>query len=74
MAKTLQLTFNTTGNTRSSLTLDHPKENLDVATVESAMNAVIASAAFSTKNGAFSSPFSAQYIERTVTEIIAPTA
>lgn len=75
MAKSLQLTFKTTGNTRSTITLDKPQENLDEATVTSAMNDIVNSAAFSTKDGAYASPFSAQYVERTVTEIVAaPTA
>lgn len=72
MAKTLQMTFTTGDNKRSTVTLDQPKENLDAATVEQAMTTMVNAQVFANKDGAFSAPFSAQYVERTVTEIIAP--
>lgn len=72
MSKNLQLTFITADNGKANMTLANPKENLDQGTVEATMEAMVQSGVFMSKESAYQAPFSAQYVERTVTEVFAP--
>ncbi|WEV70759.1 DUF2922 domain-containing protein [Lactobacillus sp. ESL0785] len=69
--KTLQLVFLNSANKRSSLSLPDAKDNLDAASVKSAMAMIAASDVF-VKEGVelYKVPQSASYIERTVTNLL----
>lgn len=74
MTRTLQLTFTTAGGSRSTVTMADPKIDLDAPTVQAAMNDVIQSGVFLTKDGAYAAPYAAKYVERTVTDIFSTNA
>ncbi|PLR94112.1 DUF2922 domain-containing protein [Bacillus sp. T33-2] len=68
MAKTLELQFVTDQGKNARLTVDNPKEPVDQAAVKLAMQAIIASNAFSTSSGSLAAVSGARVVERNVTE------
>lgn len=71
--KKLELKFTTNDSKQSTLTLDDPKTDLTEQTVKTAMQAMIDSGVFATSKGsAYQAPYSAAYVERTVTDIFKP--
>jgi hypothetical protein len=72
-AKKLELKFVTDDNKQSTLTLDDPKTDLTEQAVKTAMQAMVDSGVFATSKGAvYQAPYSAAYVERTVTDIFKP--
>lgn len=51
MSKKLRLTFGTDGGSKSSLSVEDPKDGLDDETVRAAMETIINSEVFENKNG-----------------------
>lgn len=74
MSKTLQLTFQTEGGSKSTISMNDPKEDLDALTLRAAMEDLVQSGVFVTKEGAYAAPYAAKYVERTVTEIFSDKA
>ena len=64
MAKTLELQFVTDLGKNTKLNVDNPKEPIDPAAVKLAMEQIITSNAFQTKNGALVAVGSARVVER----------
>lgn len=69
MTRTLQLTFQTDGGKKSTVSLTDPKPGLDTPTLQGAMNSLVQSGVFMTKDGAYTAPYAAKYVERTVTDV-----
>lgn len=68
MAKTLELLFLTEGGKSATLSVSDPIEPVDVETVKTAMDEVIASNVFATVSGSFISARGARVVERNVNE------
>lgn len=51
MSKKLRLTFGTNAGSKSSLSLEDPKDSLDAETVKTAMETIISSDVFENNNG-----------------------
>lgn len=69
MAKTLQLTFLTTGDKKVSLTVDEPDSELTAEEVAIAMDEIIQAGFFKVEDHPFKSAVSAKIIDRQVTEL-----
>lgn len=67
--KSLVLTFSTSDGKKASMTFATPKENLEAGAVKAAMNEMTRNGVFVTKTGILSTPVSAEYVERKVSEI-----
>lgn len=70
MAKTMQLNFNTATGKKVTLTVDEPRADLTAQSVESAMQAIIASGVFEVDGAPLETAVSARVIERNVTELV----
>ncbi|WP_059170301.1 DUF2922 domain-containing protein [Bacillus sp. FJAT-27445] len=68
MAKTLELSFMTEAGKVSKLTIDNPKEPIDLAVVKRSMDQIILAGIFATSNGNYTAVEGAKVIERNVTE------
>lgn len=69
MTKTLELQFlNSTGKT-VKITIDSPIEPVDQATLNAAMDSILAANIFVSKEGDFTTKKGARIIERNVTDI-----
>lgn len=66
--KTLELQFMTEGGKTAQISIENPKEPLDIGAVKQAMNTIIASKVFKTTNGMFVAVNGARIIERKVQE------
>ncbi|TYO92296.1 DUF2922 domain-containing protein [Desulfallas thermosapovorans] len=64
--QTLQMTFVTQAGTRTTISLDNPRDDLTEAEVVSAMDEIIAKNIFNTSGGDLVSKHSAQIVDRTV--------
>jgi len=64
--QTLQMTFVNQTGTRTTFSLDNPKDTLTQAEVAAAMDQIIAKNIFNTAGGDLVSKYSAQIIDRTV--------
>jgi len=64
--QTLQMTFVNQAGTRTTFSLDNPKDALTQAEVTAAMDQMIAKNIFNTAGGDLVSKYSAQIIDRTV--------
>lgn len=69
MTKTLQLTFQTTGDKKVTLTVDEPKEDITKEEVEATMDEIIEAGLFEVEDHPFASAVSAKIVEREVTEL-----
>lgn len=67
--QTLQMTFVNQAGTRTTISLDNPRDNLTEAEVVSAMDAIIAKNIFNTSGGDLVSKYSAQIVDRNVNVI-----
>lgn len=68
--KELQLQFKTADGKQRNLTLESPSENLDEATVKTAMQAIVDAQAFEKASVAqYQTILGADYVERRVTSI-----
>lgn len=71
--KKLELKFLTADEKQSTLTINEPKDGLTEQNARTAMQAMIDSGIFATTKGvAYTAPYSAAYVERTVTDVFAP--
>ena len=68
MAKTLELEFVTFNGKTARIGVDNPKEPIEEAVVKQSMEAIVASGAFFTTNGALVAAKGARVIDRNVTE------
>lgn len=66
--KTLELQFMTEGGKMVQLSIENPKEPVDINAIKQAMNQIIASKAFKTMSGMFVSINGARVIDRKVQE------
>ncbi|OYQ65254.1 DUF2922 domain-containing protein [Aerococcus sp. 1KP-2016] len=66
-----ELKCKTADNKSRTITIKNPKANLDAATVEQALNALVAADAFINEDGykIFVTPVSGRYVNRQVQEI-----
>ncbi|RPA57602.1 DUF2922 domain-containing protein [Aerococcus agrisoli] len=66
-----ELKFKTADNKSRTVTIKNPKANLDAASVEQALNALVAANAFINEEGyqIFATPVSGRYVNRQVQEI-----
>ena len=64
--KTLELIFTTEENKSSTISIDNPKEPIDMEVVNSAMDIIIAEAALYTTSGKYVAKKGARMVERTV--------
>ncbi|WP_347489223.1 DUF2922 domain-containing protein [Desulfoscipio sp. XC116] len=64
--QTLQMSFVNQGGTRTTISLDNPKDTLTEAEVVAAMDQIIAKNIFNTTGGDLVAKHSAQVIDRTV--------
>ncbi|MEK5039880.1 DUF2922 domain-containing protein [Sporosarcina sp. FSL K6-3457] len=69
MAKTLQLNFTTAAGKKVMLTVDEPRADLTSATVEVAMQEIIASGVFEVDGTLLETSRGARIVERHVTEL-----
>ena len=67
MAKTLELQFVTDLGKSTKLTVDNPKEPIDPAAIKLAMEQIVASNVFQSKNGTLVGIGSARVVEHNVT-------
>lgn len=67
--QTLQMSFVNQAGTRTTISLDNPKDTLTQAEVVAAMDLIIAKNIFNTVGGDLVSKYSAQIIDRTVNVI-----
>ncbi|WP_438310541.1 DUF2922 domain-containing protein [Sporosarcina sp. FA9] len=70
MAKTLQLSFGTTGGKKTTLTVDEPRADLTTLEVHTAMQEIIDADIFKLEGHSFDAVISARVVERIVTELI----
>jgi hypothetical protein len=68
MAKTLELIFVTQGGKMASITIEEPKEPVDVNAVKQAMDVILAANVFSSPSGDFISRKGARVVDRNVNE------
>ncbi|CAG9606857.1 DUF2922 domain-containing protein [Pseudoneobacillus rhizosphaerae] len=68
MAKTLELQFATEMGGTARITIDNPKEPIEIATVKDSMNQIIAAGVFFSPTGNLVSVKGARVIEREVTD------
>ncbi|RFU70978.1 DUF2922 domain-containing protein [Peribacillus saganii] len=68
MAKTLELIFVTEEGKTSAISIEDPKEPVNIADVKMAMEQVVAAQAFTTQTGGLASVKGARVIERNVTD------
>ncbi|XJZ28764.1 DUF2922 domain-containing protein [Bacillota bacterium Lsc_1132] len=68
MAKTLELQFVTDAGKVARISLDNPKEPIDLAVVKQSMDQIIAASIFVNPAGVLVSPKGARVIERNVTD------
>ena len=68
MAKVLELQFTTEQGKTASVSIDSPKEPVDMAKVNTAMDRLIAGNIFHTSSGDFISKKGARLVERNVEE------
>lgn len=68
MTKTLELQFATESGKTARLSLDNPKEPIDLVVVKQSMEQIIASEVFYSANGNFANIQGARVIERNVTD------
>ncbi|KAF1086176.1 hypothetical protein SPSYN_00917 [Sporotomaculum syntrophicum] len=64
--QTLQMTFVNQAGTRTTISLDNPKDTLTQAEVVTAMDQIITKNIFNTAGGNLVAKYSAQIIDRTV--------
>ncbi len=64
--QTLQMTFVNQAGTRTTISLDNPKDTLTQAEVVAAMDQIITKNIFNTSGGDLVAKYSAQIIDRTV--------
>lgn len=64
--KTLELIFTTEENKSSTISIDNPKEPVDLEIVNGAMDIIIAEAALYTTSGKYVAKKGARMVERTV--------
>lgn len=69
MAKTLQLTFQTTGDKKVTLSIGEPKAEITKEEVEAAMGEMIEAGLFEVEDHPFASTVGAKIVEREVTEL-----
>ena len=68
MAKTLELVFQTETGNLAPMSIDEPKEPVDIEQVKKVMEDIISTNVFHTNNGNYVLPHQARLIERNVTE------
>ncbi|PLT28585.1 DUF2922 domain-containing protein [Peribacillus deserti] len=68
MAKTLELVFITADGKNSKISVEDPKEPVDVAAVKQAMDSILAANIFMTSSGDLTAKKNARIIDRTVQE------
>ena len=68
MAKTLELVFQSETGNLARMSIDEPKEPVDIEQVKKVMEDIIAANVFHTNGGNYVSPHQARLIERNVTE------
>jgi hypothetical protein len=68
MAKTLELQFATEMGGTARISIDNPKEPIEIATVKDSMNQIIAAGVFFSPTGNLVSVKGARVIEREVTD------
>ncbi|MBD7936578.1 MULTISPECIES: DUF2922 domain-containing protein [Cytobacillus] len=68
MTKKLELTFGTSDGSVSTISVDDPKEPIDIAEVISVMEEMIASEAVQSTKGKLTNVKGARLVERTVTD------
>lgn len=68
MAKTLELLFVTQEGKTASISIEDPKEPVDVNAVKQAMDSIIAANVFTSQSGDFVSKKGARVVERNVNE------
>ncbi len=66
--KTLELIFTTEENKSSTISIDNPKEPVDLVEVANAMDLIIAESALYTTSGKYVAKKGARLVERTVQE------
>lgn len=70
MAKVLELVFTTANNKIKTVSVDAPVETLDVATIQAAMQQMLASTVIHVEGQPLQAIKAARYVERTVTDIL----
>ncbi len=68
MAKSLELLFVTQEGKTATISVDNPKEPVDLLKVKEAMTQIISANVFTTKSGSFVSSKGARLVERNVSE------
>lgn len=68
MAKILELLFVTQEGKMAKISIDNPKEPVDLLKVKEAMTQIISANVFTTKTGSFVSAKGARLVERNVSE------
>lgn len=69
MAKALEMIFVTGEGKSATISIDHPKEPVDVNQVKQAMEQIIAQNVFITSSGDFTSIKGARLVERNVEDV-----
>ncbi|MEH6941374.1 DUF2922 domain-containing protein [Bacillus sp. JJ722] len=68
MGKTLEMVFTTDNSKSSTISIEHPKEPIDVDAVKTVMDTLIAQAIFSTASGKLAAKKAVRVVDRTVQE------